>query len=103
MDRDQLKVAYKHLYDEVEEILFRHDPVGINFGENADEYDPEVDIILPRLKDAQSETDVLEIVHEAFVQMFGAGDARQKNITPYKGASKEIWAAWLKFSKDQAK
>jgi hypothetical protein len=31
------------------ELLFRHDPVGINFEVNTDEYEPKAGTILPRL------------------------------------------------------
>lgn len=95
-----MKIAYKHLYEEVEEILFRYDPVGINFGENTDEYDPEVGTILPRLKEVCSEADVHGIVHEEFVRWFGASDAGAKDRQPYKDASREIWLAWLRFSRE---
>jgi hypothetical protein len=30
-------------------LLFEADPMGINFGDNADEYDPETSSILPRI------------------------------------------------------
>jgi hypothetical protein len=45
-DRKAPRREYAGLYEEVEAILFRHDPAGINFGENTDEYDPEVSTIL---------------------------------------------------------
>ncbi len=52
-DRMKLKVQYQALYTEVESILFKHDLIGIHFEDNTDEYDPEVDTILPRLKEAK--------------------------------------------------
>ena len=48
--RDALKKRYRGLYDRVTSILFRIDPMGINFEDNTDEYDPETDTILPRLQ-----------------------------------------------------
>src|SRR5258708_27143011 len=49
-ERRRLKVEYRHLFGQVESLLFRHDPVGINFETNIDEYDPGVGTILPRLR-----------------------------------------------------
>ena len=66
MDKTEIRESYRTLYAEVEEILFRCDPIGINLDENKDEYDPEVSTILPRLKDAQSESDVHKIIIEEF-------------------------------------
>lgn len=99
MNRQEIKQQYGQLYLDIEEILFRYDPVGINFKENTDEYDPEVDTILPRLKDAKSVDDVHDIVYEEFVKWFEqvAGD---KNQDSYIRASWEIWGAWQRFSKN---
>jgi hypothetical protein len=41
-------------------------------GAPADEYDPEVSTILPRLREARAAVDVQRIVHEEFVRWFGA-------------------------------
>ena len=60
--RAALRQRYGKLYDLVEEILFRHDPIGINFGDNSDEYDPEVDTILPRLDRCESVDQVRDVI-----------------------------------------
>lgn len=98
MERDQQKVMSIGLYAKVEEILFRLDPVGINCGDNADEYAPEVATILPRLAGAGSESDVHCIVHEEFVQWFGEETAGNESRKVYKDAAKEIWRVWLELS-----
>jgi hypothetical protein len=95
MKTNKLRQNYKQLYSKVQEILFRNDPIGINFEENKDEYDPEVSTILPRLKDANSEEDVINIVYEEFTNWFGADTAG--DLTTYKEAAKEIWTAWNEF------
>ena len=51
-ERRKLRAENKALFDEINEILFRHDPMGISFGDNTDEYDLEVGTILPRLREA---------------------------------------------------
>lgn len=97
MKTNKLRQNYKELYSKVEEILFRHDPIGINSEENKDEYDPEVSTILPRLKDAKSEDDVINIVYAEFANWFGADTAGDKNSTTYKKTAEEIWTAWNEF------
>lgn len=97
MKTNKLRQNYKRLYSKVEEILFRHDPMGINLGENTDEYDPEVSTILPRLKEAKSETDVHAILYEEFVHWFGADTVGNEDSEIYKGTAKEIWTAWNEY------
>jgi len=50
--------------------LFRHDPIGINFEHNTDEYEPEAETIVPRLSSCHSPDEVLHVVHETFVRWF---------------------------------
>ena len=45
------------LSDRVSAILFEEDPIGINFADNTDKYQPEVDTILPRLKTCHTVAD----------------------------------------------
>jgi len=49
-ERRQLRAQYRDLFDSTAALLFRHDPVGINFEVNPDEYQSEAGIILPRLR-----------------------------------------------------
>ncbi len=41
-ERCRLRSEYGKLYDSVAELLFRRDPIGINFENNTDEYESEV-------------------------------------------------------------
>ncbi len=96
MDRSEIKAKYGDLFSEVEAILFRHDPMGINFGDNTDEYAPEVGTILPRLKEAKSEVDVQRIIHEEFVRWFNLPNAELSSSPSWAKEAKEIWHAWPK-------
>ena len=89
--RNAAKKEYGRLFDTVSGILFQHDPIGINFDHNTDEYEPEVETILPRLKGCNSADDTLNVIHEEFQKWFN-GDAGPKK--KYAQASEEIWAAW---------
>jgi len=90
----KLKNQYKQLYKQVASVLLTHDPVGIFFGDNVDEYDPEVSTILPKLKNCKSEKDVLELVYKEFVKWFDESIIGPK--TKYKPIAKEIWEIWCR-------
>lgn len=94
-EHEQLKRKYGTLFDTVAEILFRQDPVGINFEHNTDEYHPEVGTILPRLESANSESEILQIIHEEFIKWFDADIAGPPEN--YAKSATEIWAAWQQF------
>jgi hypothetical protein len=95
-ERENLKLKYGSLFDEVSAALFAADPVGINFGENLDEYDPEAGSILPRLDGARSADRVQVIVYEEYCRWFGKEDAGA--IGRYEEVSAIIWDLWLKYA-----
>lgn len=91
-DRRRLTGAYKLAMLEISAILFRHDPVGINFGGNTDEYDLEAGTILPRLRIDMTTEAATAIVHEEFVRWFTLGEAGAKSR--YANIAAEILAAY---------
>ncbi len=106
-NRSQLKSQFGNLFDEIEAILFKHDPMEIAYldhehvADNPDEYSPEVGVILPRLRTAMAAEDVREIVYEVFLRFFDG----EENIGPkikYEALSLEIWAAWKRFDDAQS-
>jgi hypothetical protein len=91
--RKRLKNEYGELFDQTSAILFRHDPIGINFEENADEYDPEVGTILPRLGACASAIEVRHVVFEEFCKWFDLENDGDE--TSYGAIAEELWALWL--------
>ena len=85
-ERRRLRQRYRRLYDGVLGILARHDLMNIAL--LPDEYEPETDTILPRLKEAASVADLQRIVHEEFVRWF-AGEAGP--IEQYEPIARDIW------------
>jgi hypothetical protein len=81
------------LIDEVEGVLYRHDPVGINFGDNPGEYLTEAESIVARLPHARSPQEVRALVHEEFVRWFGEDTAGPADR--YEVIAREVWAGWL--------
>jgi hypothetical protein len=92
-ERALLRSQHGALYDELVALLFRHDPMHINFATNMDEYDPEVRTILPRLASCSSPEDVARVVHEEFVRWFHARLAGP--LSRYEPMASEIWRLWI--------
>jgi hypothetical protein len=90
--RRGLRAEYGALYDSIAALLFRHDPIGVNFDDNTDEYEPEVDTILPRMRGCYSSDDVLRVVHEEFVSWFDSSTAGSPER--YERIASEIWQLW---------
>lgn len=88
----QLKAQYGALFDSISALLYRHDPVGINFGDNTDEYDLEVETILPRLRHCHTLEQVHDAVYSEFVRWFDAATAGPRES--YQKIASEIWQLW---------
>ncbi len=87
---DELRASCRELVDELAALLYQHDPVGIAFGDNPDEYAPEAGAIALRLQDVRTVDDVRAVVHAEFVRWFDedtAGPAER-----YRSLAEEIWA-----------
>jgi hypothetical protein len=97
-ERRRLKAEYGKLFEDTAAILFRLDPIGINFENNEDEYEPEAGTILPRLRSCQCVDDVLQVVHEEFVRWFDAGTTGPREH--YREIASEIWQLWQVFRRD---
>jgi len=91
-ERAKLKAEYGRPFETIGEMLFRLDPIGINFEGNADEYHPETGAILPRLKDCADVRDVQKVIYEEFVRWFGIETAGPE--AKYRAVATEVWRAW---------
>jgi hypothetical protein len=94
-ERDAIKREYGTLFASISDALFEADPVGINFDENTDEYEPEAGTIIARLGSAKSEEDVQVIVYEEFRRWFDPIIAGPRER--YASVSAEIWKLWCAF------
>lgn len=88
-ERKRLRDEFGSLFESIAEILFRHDPVGINFEHNTDEYEPEVGTIIPRLKHCHSVEDVTAVIHEEFQRWFDLDTAGSRE--DYTKVAEEVW------------
>lgn len=90
VDKSTISGRYKKLYYCISAILFENDIEGINFETNDDEYEPEVETILPRLPEAETIEEIQLIVQEEFAKWFG----KKRELDEFHVVAKEIWAAW---------
>lgn len=93
--RRRLKAEYGTLFDSVSALLYRHDPIGINFEDNPDEYDLEAETILPRLRSCHTAEDVHKVVYSEFVRWFDAHTAGSPEN--YERIASEIWQLWRQY------
>lgn len=68
--------------------------MGINYVDNADEYDPEAEAIALRLAEAQDAEDLVRIIYSVFLYFFD-GDAGRLD-EDYRGVARDIWDLWLR-------
>ena len=73
--RATLRARFGDAYSKLETLLFEEDPMGINLGDNTDEYDPEVRTILPKLASCRTTDEVQTLVHAEFSAWFAPGSA----------------------------
>jgi hypothetical protein len=92
----RLRAEYGTLFADITAILFRHDPIGLDFEDNIDEYDCEARTILPRLKTCHSAEDVLTVVHEEFERWFEPDIAGRRER--YVSIANDVWALWQTLS-----
>lgn len=90
------RAAYGDLFETLSAILFRHDPIRINFGSNRDEYDPEAETILARLPGCASVAEAQRMIHGEFVRWFRADLAG--SVDKYAALATEIWDLWSRHS-----
>ena len=83
------------LRDELVKLFFRHDPVGLaEIGAPEDEYLPEVEGLLTRLKEAKSQEHLRQVIHSVFLQKFEAEETCGPE-SAYEQISQEIWTRFL--------
>jgi hypothetical protein len=90
--RRELLVGQEAMVQHLEALLFRIDPIGINFEENTDEYRAEAETITLRRAEARNVDEVRRIVHEEFVRWFDAKTAGP--AARYQSIAADLWAFW---------
>ena len=81
-------------------ILFQHDALGINMGENINEYHPEAEDITVQLDRCEGVGDVMLVIDEVLSSWFFKdwGDIKTSS-TKHEQLTQmgtQIWSAWVK-------
>jgi hypothetical protein len=82
----------ERLAADISRLFFKLDPIGINFDDNTDEYDPEAAAIVARLPSCRSVDDVTAATHAVFVAHFDGDIAGP--IDGYRVIAAEVWRLW---------
>jgi hypothetical protein len=88
-ERKALKEQHGAFFARVSELMFTHDPIGINFTDNTDEYDAEAGTVIPRLAACRNVEDVAKVLHEEFYQWFDPETAGPLSI--YLPLAQDVW------------
>lgn len=93
-DTRSLKKGYNRLYSAVREIVNKEDPIGlIEMEAPSDEYDPEINAVLRKLRPSESVESLQAMIHAVFVEWFGAdvagGRERYRSIAEQIKALKD--------------
>lgn len=75
----------------IEALLFRHDPIGINFEDNTDEYRPEAETITLRRTEARTFSSVRALIHQEFIRWF---DETAGPEAAYEDTARELHCFW---------
>jgi len=92
----RFQAHYRALYDEVLEILFQLDPIGVH-GNNSEKFVPELATILPRLRDARSPENVEQILQEELRRWYGRRRLANHDPERLTDATIAICTAWNHF------
>ena len=87
-----LQKEYGSFYRAVSDILFRHNPMDLDGKRNTGEYDPEVDALLSRFKEAEHLNALHDLLFEVFQVDFGEENCGDRER--YEAAAAEIWKAY---------
>ena len=81
---------YSEAFDKVSMVLFEHDPIGLNFDDNVDEYELEAGMVVSQFSKANSVDELETIILKIFVECFDEELATRKREV-YQLIAKEVW------------
>ena len=90
--RRTLQKEYGSFYRAVSDILFRHNPMELDGKRNTGEYDPEIDALLARIREAEHLNALHGLLFEVFKTDFGEENCGYRER--YETAASEIWKAY---------
>jgi hypothetical protein len=94
--RKRYQALYRALYDQLLEILFQLDPIGVHL-DSAEKFVPEATTILARLREARLAEDVEQIVLEELRRWYGRRRLANQDPERLTDATIAICSAWNHF------
>lgn len=94
--RKRYRAQYRALYDELVEILFQLDPIGVHHG-NAEKFVPEATTIMARLREARLADDVEQIIQQELRRWHGRRRLANQDPERLTDATIAICRAWNRF------
>jgi hypothetical protein len=86
-----LKAQYGELYSQLVALFYRHDPAGLAYADNFDEYESEVGTVLPRLGECRSPQDMEQVIRTELRRSLGmiflSNDA-------LGALAADVWSVW---------
>jgi hypothetical protein len=99
--RKRFRAQYRALYDELVNILFQLDPIGVHGG-NAEKFVPEATTIMARLREARLADDVEQIIQQELRRWYGSRRLADHDPERLTDATIAICRAWNRFLKSSA-
>jgi len=94
--RKRYQAQCRALYDQLLEILFQLDPIGVH-QDDAEKLVPELATVLPRLRDARIADDVEQIILEELRRWYGRRRLASLDPERLTDATIAICSAWNHF------
>jgi hypothetical protein len=96
-----LQKEYGSFYRAVSDILFRHNPMELDGKHNTGEYNPEIDALLSRIREAENLSALQVMLYEVFLTDFGEENCGTRER--FDVAAAEIWKAYERHRNPGAK
>jgi hypothetical protein len=99
--RKRFRAQYRAFYDELVEILFQLDPIGVH-RDDAEKFVPEATTIMARLREARLADDVEQIIQQELRRWYGRRRLAHQDPERLTDATIAICRAWNTFLSDTA-
>jgi len=99
--RKRYRAQYRALYDQLVEILFQFDPIGVHRSD-AEKFVPEATTIMARLREARLADDVEQLIQQELRRWYGRRRLGHQDPERLTDATIAICRAWNTFLRDTA-
>jgi hypothetical protein len=94
--RKRFRAQYRALYDDLVEILFQLDPIGVHY-DKAEKFVPEATTIMARLREARLPDDVEQMIQQELRRWYGRRRLAHQDPERLTDATIAICRAWNHF------